>query len=379
MTGVEMDGKRLCAVICTDVLTGEKTKYKAKLFADCSGDAVLSRLAGAEVMYGREAQSVFGESLAPKEHQKLVMGHSIRWYTEKTDAPSDFSDIGWGLALDDTTYLNVYNGDWEQETGFGRDMADDIEYIRDYGLRAIYSNWSYQKNHCKNKADFACYRLKWASALGGKRESYRVVGDYVLTQRDIEEKIYHEDGTACLSWSIDMHFPEPDNAAAFGEAFRSFAYHRGIVSPYPVPYRCLYARDVENLFLGGRTVSTSHVAFSSVRVMRTLGMLGEVVGLAAGICREKACLPREVYTTCLAELQARMKKGVPIPCAFEGLTNAEEAYHFKDAGWFSLDHPESSERHDPAALRKLKKGIAALGFPHKYPLLTEVTEEDTEE
>ena len=128
-------------------------------------------------MYGREAQSVFGESLAPKEHQKLVMGHSIRWYTEKTDAPSDFPDIGWGLALDDTTYLNVYNGDWEQETGFGRDMADDIEYIRDYGLRAIYSNWSYQKNHCKNKADFACYRLKWASALGGKRESYRVVGD----------------------------------------------------------------------------------------------------------------------------------------------------------------------------------------------------------
>ena len=379
VTGVEMDGKRLCAVICTDVLTGEKTKYKAKLFADCSGDAVLSRLAGAEVMYGREAQSVFGESLAPKEHQKLVMGHSIRWYTEKTDAPSDFPDIDWGLPFDDTTYLNVYNGDWEQETGFARDMADDIEYIRDYGLRAIYSNWSYQKNHCKNKADFACYRLKWASALGGKRESYRVVGDYVVTQRDIEEKIYHEDGTACLSWSIDMHFPEPDNAAAFGEAFRSFAYHRGIVSPYPVPYRCLYARDVENLFLGGRTVSTSHVAFSSVRVMRTLGMLGEVVGLAAGICREKACLPREVYTKYLPELQARMKKGVPIPCAFEGLTNAEEAYHFKDAGWFSLDHPENSERHDPAALQKLKRGIAALGLPHKYPLPKEFTEEDTEE
>ena len=80
-----------------------------------------------------------------------------------------------------------------------------------------------------------------------------------------------------------MHFPEPVYAGGLGEAFRSFAYHRGIVSPYPVPYRCLYARDVENLFLGGRTVSTSHVAFSSVRVMRTLGMLGEVEDLAAGI------------------------------------------------------------------------------------------------
>ena len=87
----------------------------------------------------------------------------------------------------------------------------------------------------------------------------------------MEEPRLYEDGTACLSWSIDFHFPEPDNERIFGEAFRSFAYHRGLPAPYPVPYRCLYAADVENLFLGGRLISASHVAFGSVRVMRTLG------------------------------------------------------------------------------------------------------------
>ncbi len=113
-----------------------------------------------------------------------------------------------------------------------------------------------------------------------------------------------------------MHFPEPDNEKNFGEAFRSFAYHRGIEKPYPVPYCCLYSKDIENLFLGGRIVSMSHVAFSAVRVMRTLGALGEAVGLAAGICVKNQCMPREVYTEHLEELKNRMREGVPVKQAF---------------------------------------------------------------
>ena len=140
------------------------------------------------------------------------------------------------------------------------------------------------------------------------------------------------------------------------------------MKPYPVPYRCLYARDVRNLFLGGRDVSASHVAFSAIRVMRTLGALGEAAGLAASVCTKHGAWPRDVYTDYLDEFKAAMTAGVPIPDSFNCGIGDEEAYHFKDAGWFSLDHPESSERHDPAALRKLKKGIAALGLPHKYPL-----------
>jgi hypothetical protein len=77
-----------------------------------------------------------------------------------------------------------------------------------------------------------------------------------------------------------------------------------------VPYRCLYSRNVENLFLSGRSISTTHVALGTTRVMRTGGMLGEVVGMAASICKKHNCLPRAVYTSHLGELKALMEKGI---------------------------------------------------------------------
>lgn len=367
VTDIKMNGKNITSVITTNTLTGIKTQYNSKLFSDCTGDAVLSRLAGAEVMYGREAESEFNESLAPKTHENLVMGHSIRWYSEKSDNTA-FPDIDWGINFNDETCLNVFNGDWEQETGFRRDMVKDIEYIRDFGFRAIYSNWSYQKNHYCEKEKFKDYALKWISALGGKRESYRVKGDYIITQNDLENHTYHEDATACITWSIDMHFPECDNDAAFDEPFRSCAYHRGISTPYPIPYRCLYSKDINNLFLGGRIISATHVAFSAVRVMRTLGQLGEVVGLAAYICCKKDCNPRDIYKKYLCELKKVLKNGVKIPSAFNGGIGDEEAYHFKDIGWVHL-HPYE---YNCKNTEKLKRCIKTLNLKHKYPLPDEL-------
>lgn len=366
VTDIEKDGNKITAVICTDVLTGKKTKYFANMFSDCTGDAVVSRLSGAQTMYGREAHDVFDEGLAPDKYQKMVMGHSIRWYSEDMGEKQEFPDIDWGLKFNDDTCLNVYNGDWEQETGFMRDMVSEIEYIRDFGLRAIFSNWAYQKHHYAKKEDFKNYALKWLSPIGGKRESYRVVGDYILTQQDIEEHIPHDDATSCITWSIDMHFPEVDNMKEFDEPFRSYAYHRGIVKAYQVPYRCLYSKDIENLFLGGRIVSASHVAFSAIRVMRTLGQLGEVVGLAASVCKSEHCMPRCVYEKHLDLLIEKMKKGVEIPSAFCCDVGDEEAYHFKDIGWLYLG--DENYIGDKGKNAKFKRGIDALGIRHKYKL-----------
>ncbi len=366
VTAVEGENGKINSLVFTDTLTGAKTRVKAPLFADCTGDGVLARAMGCETMYGREESSRFGESLAPDEPQKLVMGHSIRWCTKGGDEYVDFPDIDWGLKFDDDSCLNCFSGDWEQETGFTKDMVFEMEYIRDYGLRAIYSNWAFQKHHFKNKERFANSRLVWVSPIGGKREGYRIVGDYIMTQRDIEEKIPHEDATASISWSIDMHFPEPTNLNQFGgEAFRSFAYHRGIVAPYEVPYRCLYAKDCENLFIGGRLVSTSHVAFSATRVMRTLGQLGEVAGLAAVICKAHECNPRQVYTEYLSELIEAMEKGVDSPDAFACGIGADENYHFKDIGWW---HMHTGKSQHPEGIEKFKRGVAFLGLKHKFPM-----------
>ena len=341
---VEMDPtrtNRIASVVALDTRTGARTRYRAPLFVDATGDAVLARQAGCETMYGRDAQSRFGEPNAPMSADRQVMGHTVIWYAKDRGEPRPFPDISeWALAgFNEKTAYHVMHGDWEQETGQLRDMADDTESIRDYGLLTIFSNWNYIKNLSPRKDEFANAEIDWMSPIGGKRESYRVIGDVVLTQNDIEGNTHFEDRTACVSWNMDFHMPDPANVAAFKEPFRTCAYHRHCYGPFDgMPYRCLYARDCANLFLAGRHISCSHAAFAMVRVMRPLGMFGEVVGMAAKICSVHGCGPRDVYASHLDELRAMMEKGVPpAPLSHPGGTAGDyEGFHFKEIGHFPI-------------------------------------------
>ncbi len=327
----------IAAVIARDMRSGRRTRYRAKLFVDATGDGTIARLAGCRTMYGREERGRWGEKCAPKKADRQVMGQTIQWTTEVASAPRPFPDIDWGLDFDESKCYYVRGGSWWQEAGQYRDMADETELIRDYGLLAIFSNWSYIKNHGKRKAEFARRYLNWMSPIGGKRESHRVIGDYVMTENDLENQVKFEDGTAAVTWDVDFHFPDPDNVKDFKEPFLSCAYHRGFGDPVAVPYRCLYAKDCANLFLAGRDISVSHGAFAAVRVQRTLGMLGEVVGIAAGICKERGCNPRAVYAQHLAALKERMRRGVPKFRDYVAFHNQDgEKYHFHDMGFVGI-------------------------------------------
>lgn len=368
---LEMDPnnpKKIVAVLSRNTYTGQETRFKAPLFVDATGDAVLARMAGCEVMYGRESRSQFNEINAPVEADRQVMGQSVLWYARtRHDEPVEFPDIDWAIPFTDETAYYIRGGDWEQEAGQYRDMAEEAEYIRDYSLLSIYSNWSYLVNHSKRKEEFNRYSIDWVSPIGGKRESYRVVGDLVLNQNDLEDHVYHEDQTGAITWDIDLHFPDPINVERFGEPFRSCAYHRGFGEWYPVPYRCLYARDCDNLFLAGRHISVSHVAFAAVRVMRTLGMLGEVAGMAATICRENDCLPRDVYEKHLDKLKNMMEAGVPKTPLYHAYGGGlYESYHFKELGFIRISPSPSGDLSE-----ELIRRIKDLGMIHRqeHPLL----------
>ena len=354
---------RIVAVISRDTRTGRDMRHRAKWFVDATGDGVIARLAGCETMYGREERSRWNEVCAPEKADRQVMGHSIQWKTRFADEAAPFPDIDWSLPFTEETVRYVRGGLWWQEAGQYRDMAEETEAIRDYGLLAIFSNWNFIKNHSARRSEWCCMEIEWMSPIGGKRESHRVVGDYVLTEADLEGQRKFDDGTAVVTWDIDFHFPEPENARQFKEPFRSCAYHRGFGPPVAVPYRCLYARDVPNLFLAGRDISTSHGAFAAVRVQRTLGMLGEVVGIAAGICKEKDCDPRDVYATHLSVLKERMEKGVPKQaqyCAFGG--GLHEKYHFADLGFVPI-WPNPATNIAPRTV----EAIRSLGMVHRHP------------
>jgi hypothetical protein len=305
--GVELVGKRIAAVMAEDIQTGVKRKFRARLVADCTGDGVIGALAGADFAYGRESKAEFGEDTAPQKKDELVMGTSVQWYAEADQQPSAFPECPWALPLKAMTCVKTTRGDWDWETGARRNHVTEIEQIRDYGLRVVYGNWAVLKNHPKFKAEFARQRLKWVAYIGGKRESRRLLGDVILRQQDIVEARPFLDASVTTTWTIDLHYPKETICAC--EAFRSEARHIKI-KPYPIPYRCLYSRNIENLMMAGRNISVTHVALGTVRVMRTTGMMGEVVGMAASLCTKHAATPRGVYEKHLDELKTLMQRGV---------------------------------------------------------------------
>jgi hypothetical protein len=296
----ETANNKIVAVVGRNIATNQETRFEGKLFADCTGDGTLGSLAGAEFRMGRESRSETGESLAPEKADDFTLGTSNLWASLERDSVTSFPETPWAIQFSDEYHIDEDKADWQWETGFGNwNTITDAEKIRDHNLRAIYGNWSYLKNHKAEK--YARHELAWVAYIGGKRESRRLMGDHVLTQMDIQDGVMYPDGAVTATWTIDLHFPDEKNSKYFkGEEFFAATKHIR-VKPYTIPYRCLYSKNISNLFMAGRDISTTHVAFGSTRVMRTCGMMGEAVGYAAYLCKKYESNPRGVYKDHLKE------------------------------------------------------------------------------
>ena len=261
------------------------------LFVDCTGHGTIGVLAGAD------------NEMEPKGR----MGMSNMWRWENADGPVSYPESGWALELsmEDFPYPRDFHGQWFWESGFDKDPLGDVEGIRDWNLRAVYGAFNAMKNG-DGAAKHPNARLTWVAYIGGPRESRRLMGDVVLTQDDVVVKKDFPDGCVPSTWSIDLHYPKKQYSKRYPEnPFISVAVHDRRVDRefgYPVPYRCFYSRNVPNLFMAGRCISVTHEALGTVRVMKTCGMMGEVVGKAASICVKENCDPRGVYDSYLDDL-----------------------------------------------------------------------------
>jgi len=296
----EVDQSRIVAVRARNIETGVETRFPGALFADCTGDGNLGFMAGADYRMGREGQSETGESLAPPTADDMHMGFSNMWYSVNDGMPSTFPECPWALQF--SSPYEETNGGWDWESGFYRNVFDEGEHIRDHNLRAVFGAWASYKNDPSTASTVANRSLGWVAYISGKRESRRLMGDYILTEQDIRGGVLHSDGCVFTTWGLDLHYPLAVNECEPEcESFRS-RFETRRIEPYPIPYRCLYSRNIPNLFMAGRCISVTHVALGTVRVMRTCGMMGEVVGKAAALCREHGIAPRQVYEERLDEL-----------------------------------------------------------------------------
>ncbi len=308
VNAAEIKENHIVAVIGQNIRTGKRLKLRGRLFADCTGDANLGFLVGADYRVGRESKSETHELLAPEKSDSLVMGSSVQWYAVKEKTVSPFPECPWAVHFDEKSCMPTTRGDWDWETGAHRDQVREIETIRDYLLRVIFGNWAVLKNHPKFKKKFAHQRLAWVAYIAGKRESRRLLGDVILKEQDIVGRKPFPDACVTTTWTIDLHYPKTPPCPC--EPFRSEDRHVKI-KPYPIPFRCLYSRNIANLLMAGRDISVTHVALGTVRVMRTTGMMGEVIGMAASLCKKYACTPRDIYQKHLTEFKNLLKKGVP--------------------------------------------------------------------
>jgi glycine/D-amino acid oxidase-like deaminating enzyme len=294
LVGVVKRGNGIAEVTVRCDANEQLYRIQGTIFCDCTGDSRLAIEANASTRWGREGRAELGESLAPVVPDEETLGSSILFTSKKHDRSMPFVAPSWARKMDRTqlqrrTIRSWEYGYWWIEWGGHLDTIADNERIRFELLAIVMGIW----DHIKNSGEFpasANWALDWVGMVPGKRESRRVVGDYILTQQDLIQGGMFEDAIAIGGWPMDDHPP-----GGFDSVSDSPGRQVATADVFGIPLRSLYSRDVPNLMMAGRNISASHVAFTSTRVMGTCSVMGQAAGTAAALCVRHGITPRQLY------------------------------------------------------------------------------------
>lgn len=290
----ETTAGRIARILARCDKTEHIYRIDAKIFCDCSGDSRLALEAGADMRWGREARSEYGESLAPEEADAETLGSSILFTSRQYPQPMPFRPPQWARKigrqqLKMRTIRSWEYGYWWIEWGGHTNTVWNNELIRFELLSIVMGVW----DHIKNSGEFpgsANYALQWVGMLPGKRENRRILGDHVLTEQDLLSGGDVEDAVAIGGWPMDDHPP-----GGFDRLDHAPGRQVGTAEVYNIPLRSLYSRTLSNLMMAGRNISASHVALTSTRVQGTCSVMGQAVGTAAAVCVRHGITPRQLY------------------------------------------------------------------------------------
>jgi hypothetical protein len=349
-TGVEMKNTNtIAAVLALDVRSGQRLRFAAPVFIDCTGHGWVGYWAGADWRMGEEARSEYNEPDAPEKATTHTMGNDLyaakfesraepvpftapawayHWGKPedfeapqshqrlKAGRPENFDTLPRGKGrmpkADDPTGGVGHN--WPVEFGGMLNTITDAEFIRDELLRINLGLWAYAKNHNPKIMKFNATReLVWLTPIMGVRESRRLMGDYVLTELDNRDGNVHPDTVVYCGWGMDIHHPQ----GFWVQGNDCMHYFRRHIS---VPFRSLYSRNIGNLMMAGRCHSATHLGMGATRIERTCCEMGEATGVAAALIKQHGGSPRGIYQSYIGELQqALLKDG----CYLLGVKNSD--------------------------------------------------------
>ena len=269
-------------------------ELNADLFCDASGDGIVGFQAGAAFRMGAETVEEFGEKFAPDISYGELLGHTIYFYSKNVGTPVKY--VAPEFALKDITKIPRYKvlNDkdfgcrlWWLEYGGRRDTIHESEDIKWELWKVVYGVWDYIKNSGEFP-DSENLTLEWVGTIPGKRESRRFEGLYMIKQQDLVEQVQFDDAVSFGGWAVDLH---PSDGVYDSKPGCTQYHSKGI---YQIPLRTMISKNISNLFLGGRIISATHVAFGSTRVMATTALSGQAVGYGAAQCIKNKILPAQL-------------------------------------------------------------------------------------
>ena len=335
VNGATTKNDTIADVTALNILTNEQITVTAKQFIDCTGDGCLGYHAGAKYRLGREAKWQYNEEFAPEvsdtmtmsgcnmigDRYKTVLPNKTDTLFLKTDHEVPFVAPDWvpvfpkgkeyGRNLE-----GIIGFHWWLEAPNTLDDIYDAELARDELFRILLGHFNYLKNLWDEKEKAKNYVFNCMPYYDAKRESRRLIGDYVLTQNDCMEGRDFEDTVAHAGWPIDLHNPKGIYSGTEGPFFSNT--HIPLTK---IPFRCLYSVNIHNLLFAGRCASVSHIALGTARIQNTIVCEGQAVGTAAALCVQNNITPRTLYQTKLDEFrQLLLKDDQYIP----GLASTDE-------------------------------------------------------
>ncbi len=306
VTDAITEGNRIKAVVCWQMSTETEITIGARQFIDCSGDGLMAAAAGAPYRAGREASHEFDEKFAAAEADGWQMGASLLLKTRDMGRPMKYDPPSFAIEVD-KEYLrrrrigNLAEGYWWIELGSDDDIIAAQEENRHKLMGFLHGVWDYIKNSGEHP-EAAHLVLEWVGSVPGRRESRRFVGDHILSERDVVDRNLFEDAVCYGGWPIDEHCPggilSPDQPPTY--------FHHHFDKVYQIPFRCLYSCRIENLMFSGRNASTTHIALSTTRVIKTGAVMGQAAGTAAAMCVRRGIDPREVGQKHIGPLQQEL-------------------------------------------------------------------------
>jgi hypothetical protein len=280
---------------------------QAGIFIDCTGDGLLSALAGAPCEKGDADGKTMPGTLC-----SLWAG--IDWAKVRA------AGLGTGPAkLEDAFRDGVFSledrhlpGMWQVGAGTGGgnightfDLdGTDEESLTRACLAARRSMLEYERYYKEYLKGFEQMELVATGSLLGVRETRRVLGDYILNLNDFKRRAVFDDEIGRFSYPVDIHIAKPDRASyeKFISEYRSLRLGKG--ENYGIPYRTLTPRGLENVLTAGRCISTDRNLQASVRVMPCCYITGQAAGLAAALAIRAGTDSRGID---VSELQAGLK------------------------------------------------------------------------